>query len=499
MPPLAQTIGTILAGTTGTLIPKHFGMGAEAAAPAREFPLARITEQMDGRVCPLCMSVHGMVIRRDSPQYAVWSRPSHINCRRYMIFIGASQAGPDGKPTQADFEAPDQELIDRHGHFVSEPKKYEALRVPNRPTGRDFVAYRKAGAEHVTLRVRDALPNWALQETLREMAGGIANPALLNIAGDRELAFQILSHAADRGLFRAPGQMYATHADDWPAAGTLSETEFAKLPERMTWDEGSTVVPYTTESGRVEWLLHNESLPLRQDVALDDVAATYSIDDAAYNLIGRLPDDVGGAAWPAGPSGPPSAFPNVPSAEAWARSAYPHMTWSFRDVDPHLLADAIGQWHELAARIPQVAQRIRSVESAYGSMVGQGGYAWANNLQGEIFLAKEHWDDRSELVAKLAERVRRGWLAEGSGSPRGIITHEFGHHVWWHLNDRGLASPQLRSFVESNGLLDLSGLAWTEPRQAFAEGLANLIHLPEERWSTAERALRAFLIEWGVL
>jgi hypothetical protein len=203
---LADTTDLILQGTTGAVVPQAFTRGYDAAAPPDEFPRAQCLEVLDERVCPLCAHLDGMIFDRTSPAYARYRLPSHINCRRTWVFIHRDEVGPDGRPTEPDFVPPSQELIDKHGHFVSDERKYAALRVPARPTGRDFIAFRPplpggGQSRGVVLRWRDNLDNGPLQETLQTMAAGLTDPLGLPHAGDRELALQILHHAAERGLF----------------------------------------------------------------------------------------------------------------------------------------------------------------------------------------------------------------------------------------------------------------------------------------------------------
>lgn len=287
---LADTIDQILQGTTGTLVPREFIRGYDAAAPIDEFPRAQCIEVLDDRICPLCAHVDGMIFDRRSPEYSRYRLPSHINCRRVWAFIAADEVGPDGRPTQPDFEAPPQELIDAHGHFVSEPEKYAALRVPSRPTGRDFIAYRAPGEPHVTLRWRDALPRPALEETLQTMAAGIADPAALDIPGDVELAIQIMDHASQRGLWTDFTGAYAQHASDWPAAGVLSPEQYRALPEQTMNAPGAGMGTDTDEDGTVRWFVHADTVPT-PDAELDDVTMLYRPDRAGIETVARLPED----------------------------------------------------------------------------------------------------------------------------------------------------------------------------------------------------------------
>ncbi|HUT77581.1 MAG TPA: hypothetical protein VM285_07840 [Polyangia bacterium] len=305
---LSETVHTILEGTTGAVAPRAFAQGWEAAVPPADFPLAQISEILDTATCALCRAVDGKVIARSSPDYARWALPSHINCRRCMVFVSRDEVGPDGKPTQPDFEAPPQALIDKHGHFVSSPQKYEALRVPARPCGRDFIAYRPGGAEHVTLRWRDSLSDAGLRETLQTMARGLGSRlSTLSIPGDAELAAQMVTHASERELFANLKQLHARRAAEWAdTAGPLSEDDLASVPRRMTLHPDTTLGTNVDDAGRVEWMLHNEKLPLDGKRNLDDVVTLYDPKRADLTDVLRVPGD---EMLPAAPKPPAGRLP----------------------------------------------------------------------------------------------------------------------------------------------------------------------------------------------
>ena len=102
-----------------------------------EYPLVQIIE-FPG-CCPLCEYMDGMIIRRDSPDFDLYARPPHINCRRVWAYIGKDEIAPDGQPTRPDWTPPPQELIEKYGHFIKDPEKFKSLRVLSQPEGRDFI------------------------------------------------------------------------------------------------------------------------------------------------------------------------------------------------------------------------------------------------------------------------------------------------------------------------------------------------------------------------
>lgn len=118
-------------------------LAEDLTLPEDEFPLARILEIEDTRTCPLCSAVNGMVIRRGTPEWERWRKPSHINCRRAFSYIPSDAKDGDGKLILPDFQEPSAEVIAKHGHFILNPDKYADLRVPAFADTRQFVVRRR--------------------------------------------------------------------------------------------------------------------------------------------------------------------------------------------------------------------------------------------------------------------------------------------------------------------------------------------------------------------
>jgi hypothetical protein len=143
--------------TVGVTVTELYNEGRASAASDRgAYPLAQISERMDERTCPLCQAVDGLILRTDSPEYAEWRQPSHINCRRIMEYIGRDE------PAAPDFQRPDQELIRKHGHYHLDPDKHAELRIPAEPSGRHFVLrwLRREGTGEAA-RALDWAPWWS--------------------------------------------------------------------------------------------------------------------------------------------------------------------------------------------------------------------------------------------------------------------------------------------------------------------------------------------------
>ncbi|MCC2670337.1 MAG: hypothetical protein K0Q72_2808 [Armatimonadetes bacterium] len=141
--------------TAAVVTAEGFNEGKSAANDAGEFPWARISEALDGGTCPLCAAVDGKVLRVGSPEYARWRLPSHINCRRVMVYLAAHEV------EEADFEEPDAELVRKHGHFHTHPERHAQYRIPATPEGRHVVVRRVQHQETGEVRtVLDWAPWW---------------------------------------------------------------------------------------------------------------------------------------------------------------------------------------------------------------------------------------------------------------------------------------------------------------------------------------------------
>jgi hypothetical protein len=231
---ISSTIGDILQGTTGALGPRMLQLGKDTAVNAVDFPLAQIIETLHGNFCALCAHVHGMILRKGTPEYSRWRLPSHINCRRIMVDIHRDEVGPDGRPTEPDFSEPSDELIRQHGHFVLRPKDYEALRLPSRPTGRDFIFSHGARGEAGTLVFAPALPDFALRETVSHLS--TAAISLIGAIPDgqitptlRQCAYQC-ARRRER-FFDNLDRDFQRHGADW--GGDLTPQGYAAIPERI--------------------------------------------------------------------------------------------------------------------------------------------------------------------------------------------------------------------------------------------------------------------------
>ena len=131
-----------LQATATLTIAELHNEGMAAANNPADWPYAQISEILDNRTCPLCRAVDGKIVAVGSPEYAKWRQPSHINCRRVMVYIGK-----DEQNVRVDFAEPAPELIKKHGHYHIQPDKYAELRIPAEPAGRHVVVRRVKNLE----------------------------------------------------------------------------------------------------------------------------------------------------------------------------------------------------------------------------------------------------------------------------------------------------------------------------------------------------------------
>ena len=158
---LPETINELLRITGSITVQQMENEGRVDAAPLDDYDLFEIVESITDASCDLCIEMDGMRISRDDPDFEIIKDPAHINCFRLLEAIGRDEVGPDDKPIEPDYERPSDELIDKHGHFMRFPEKYEALKVPAQPEGRDFIAkpyVGEDGKQHVMLHWR--VPEW---------------------------------------------------------------------------------------------------------------------------------------------------------------------------------------------------------------------------------------------------------------------------------------------------------------------------------------------------
>jgi hypothetical protein len=130
-------------------------LAEDLTLPADEYPLAQIIETLDSHICPLCAHLHGKIIKRNTPEWEQYKLPSHINCRRTFAYIPADQ------DEQPDFTPPPQDLLNKYGHFHTDPQRYEPLRVPAFADRRQFIVKR---TKHPITGIIQTILQWLTPE-----------------------------------------------------------------------------------------------------------------------------------------------------------------------------------------------------------------------------------------------------------------------------------------------------------------------------------------------
>jgi hypothetical protein len=106
--------------------------GMEVVDPKR-FPLVEIRARADA--CPFCQAMNRKVFRKDA--FNAYLPPFHINCRCVVVHLQEGMA-------QENFDPNEVESLLKHAHFVADrlttkQVRYEALQIPARVEGRDFI------------------------------------------------------------------------------------------------------------------------------------------------------------------------------------------------------------------------------------------------------------------------------------------------------------------------------------------------------------------------
>ena len=301
MPDLASAVNNLLSGTTGALTARLYEIGKDAATDAAEWPLAQIIEHLDKRICDLCRHVNGRIVRKGTAEHARWRLPSHINCRRIMVDIHKDEVDNEGNPTQPDLTEPPagvskeawQKIIGQHGHFLNDPLKYKALRLPARPTGRDFIFARGAEGQPGQLIFARLLPDAILRQTLEQVSMPIIEAATngeVFLPGDGNILTQCARQSANRQWYDHLETDVAHHRADWGAEKMLSPQEYKQLSgEVLDSDPWVAALNYQSEKyGEVPAVVFHAPSVTVGKTQLQDVSLIWDADRATIWHPGRL-------------------------------------------------------------------------------------------------------------------------------------------------------------------------------------------------------------------
>lgn len=230
------------------------GYGIEAPADAS---VAMFEGPVDECTCPLCRWLVGSRFKVGSDEYYRYMPPIHCNCRHLYIYFHKDAPG-----ARVEFNRPPEELVRKHGHFVSQPTKYEPLRVPASPTGRDFIVRRVKDAdtgEIVTrlhwLKQPDEPVTAAAREALVQALGSPLEATAASI--DEVIAARDLEPLIDAGWLRVvetqePARtMVAAGVDEAAARASVLKAEpLARVESMDQIASGAWRVVYTLGDGR---------------------------------------------------------------------------------------------------------------------------------------------------------------------------------------------------------------------------------------------------------
>lgn len=193
----------------------------------------------------------------------------------------------------------------------------------------------------------------------------------------------------------------------------------------------------------------------------------------------------------------PAPVGGLRELERWARQRHPETRFRLRGVSPSAVAPLIEQYDRLARLYPEVAARIADILTDDLPMAARPGEptVWARAATPpdaptpRITLNNRTYDRLSRVRDRRREAVERGWHPSGTNDPAAITTHEFGHHLMFWLQDRGIdVGGEVASLGSPRAL---SRYARTNAEEAFAEAFTAHLH--------GDEASRTHPISRGVL
>ncbi|MFN3652216.1 MAG: hypothetical protein ACK47B_21775 [Armatimonadota bacterium] len=223
MASLPPTLERSLSATATLAYAELFNEGKSAANDPEAYPLAQISELLDGRTCALCAAVDGKILDVSTPEYREWRQPSHINCRRTLAYIPKGEAG-----TEPDFVRPDAKLIKKHGHYHLDPEKHAEFRIPAEPAGRHLIVRRVKHPETGELGTRidyapwwEQVPQWKRDLVLKARAtpDGDDFQAILSQLGLQDLKQAETLHQATLLGLRDRVEGFLTEVIEPPSGG----------------------------------------------------------------------------------------------------------------------------------------------------------------------------------------------------------------------------------------------------------------------------------------
>lgn len=298
---LEATIDRLLTGTTGALAARFYELGKDAATDAAEWPWSQIIEHLDTKICALCRAVNGKMLRKGTPEYHRWHLPSHINCRRITVDVHKDEKDNEGNSPRQDLKEPPDglspeawgQVVKQHGHFLNDPKKYSALRLPARPTGRDFIYSRGAEGIPGKLIFARAVPDALLRTTLQRITAPLIEAATngeVFLPAGAHVLTQCARQSANRQWYEdLPGDL-ARHRRDWADVKVLSESEYQQLAgEVLDAEPAVAACNYQSATyGEVPTAVFHAGRVKVGKTRLQDVSLLWDADRCQIFSVGKL-------------------------------------------------------------------------------------------------------------------------------------------------------------------------------------------------------------------
>jgi hypothetical protein len=140
-------------------------------------------------------------------------------------------------------------------------------------------------------------------------------------------------------------------------------------------------------------------------------------------------------------SAPGIAISDLPS---WARARFPGTLFDLRGGAPSVIRPTLEQLDRLARLYPEVSVRIERFRLDDLPTGASGGEDVFGRSQGalpdrpsSLALNRSYFSRPGRLMRRLDAMARNGWHPSGTSQIESVVTHEFGHHVWFLLEEEG--------------------------------------------------------------
>jgi len=392
---------------------------------------------LETRTCALCRYLDGKVFEAKS---APWNPPAHINCDCIWIAVEDDEVGDVDAFDPADPALAD--LVDSHGHFLTNPEKYQPLRIPSAPGGRDFVAVRKKVGDQVITEIRWNRPRY-------------------DVPGLR------------------PGTVETGVAERGPKWRPLGEEE---PPDG---DGGSFLPPLPTPPAPTP-----PGTLSQADLGDDDLNPDLRFEVPPIDRA--LPEYI-------------AALEDVPAAETWARERFPGKAFDFAETHIDAIRPTLAQFERLADEWPSVLDRVEYLGTGRGPdglRFVFDDHVFAESGDGKIRLNPDYYGNPEFFLRRKIRRSEDAWLHDGAGSISETMTHEWGHELHERLKSDSQFAARTAKFEADNrknkDFTDNAQEDWTGA-EAFAEAFAMRYHpgteAPQEYVRAFNRMLEEFLDE----